>query len=164
MEQGIGIIGHLRRFTSIMMLAAVISAIPGCVNANKLDITSLKVNTITPEGFRAVKGMLTAGIDNRSVEFRLFEIEGVVHRNAQELGIFSMDPVTVTARTQAEYTIKGKLSLNDVSVLELLSLIRGSEISEYKADLRFKVKPKGGAVQRMKFKDIPVENIISMLR
>lgn len=153
------------RYLTVIALAIFMTMASGCVDVRKLDVTSVKVNSVSPEGFRAVKGSATVGISNKSGGFQVYDIEGTVRRGTQDLGRFAVEPVTVLARTEGQYPVKGRLSLSDnVSALELLSLIPKFNASEYKVDLSFKVKPKGGAAKKMKFEDIPAEQLIRMLR
>lgn len=149
----------------MIALAVTMATAAGCVDVRKLDVTSFNVNSVSPEGFRAIRAAATVGIDNPSGSFRIYEMEGTVHRGQQELGSFVIDPVTVAARTEDRYTVKGRLTLNDsISAFELLSLIPKFKISEYNVDLCFKIKPKGGVAQKVKLRDIPAEKLISMLK
>lgn len=153
------------RFVAIIMLTAAIMTATGCVNVKKINITSFKISSISPEGFKAVRGSASIGIDNQSNAFQIYDIKGVIRRSGTELGTFTMEPLSILAKTGDQYTINGRLSLSDnMSAFELLSLIPRFRASEYVADLYFTVKPKGGAAKKLQFKDIPAEKLLRMMK
>ena len=155
---------RMDRFFRILLLAVLVS-LTGCVNVNRLHVTSFHVDSITPEGFRSVSAAASATVTNGSVGFSVYDIGGTVKRHGQALGDFSVEPFSVKARSTGKYSINGQLSLaQSMSIIELLSIVKDIDIDDFTVDISLKVKAKGGAPQKLLLKDVPARQIIDIMK
>lgn len=160
----ISVIG-MKKFLKTVVLLAVIFAAAGCVNINKLDISSIHVDSITPAGFRSLAGSASVTVDNRSVGFEVYDIGGIVKKDGMEFGSFAIAPIAVKARTKDSYTVSGQVSLSQsVSVLGMLSMFESMDIDDFTVDISLKVKAKGGAAQKFALKDVPARDVFNAVR
>ena len=140
-------------------------SLTGCVNVNRLHVTSFHVDSITPEGFRSVSAAASATVTNGSVGFSVYDIGGTVKRHGQALGDFSVEPFSVKARSTGKYSINGQLSLaQSMSVIELLSIVKDIDLDDFTVDISLKVKAMGGAPQKLLLKDVPARQIIDIMK
>lgn len=155
----------MKKFLKTVVLLAVIFAAAGCVNINKLDISSIHVDSITPAGFRSLAGSASVTVDNRSVGFEVYDIGGIVKKDGMEFGSFAVAPIAVKARTKGSYTVNGQVYLSQgVSFLGMLSMFENVDIDDFTVDISLKVKAKGGAVQKFALKDIPARDVFNAVR
>ena len=158
------IVGSMEKFWRTVLLAAVVS-LAGCVNFNRLELTAFHVDSVTPAGFRSVTGVATATVDNRSVGFTVYDIGGTVRHEGRELGNFSVEPVTVRARSEGDYTLNAEMSLSQgVSLVGLLGMLQNFDMDDLTVDVFLTVKAKGRAPQKFRMKDIPVRRVMDIMR
>ncbi len=154
----------MARFLKIILLAVLVS-LAGCVNMNRIRVTSVHVDSITPVGFRAVSVAASVSLSNGSAGFSVYDVEGTVKNRSREIGEFAFEPVEVRARTSGTYSVTGQLSLSQgVSVLDLLSMAQNMDMDDFTMDISLKVKAKGGAPRKFAIKDIPVRDVINIMK
>lgn len=154
-----------RLFYYISMIFTVILTVNGCVNVKGLEVTSAKVESVRPRGMRALGLTANIGIDNPSREFSIYDIEGSIYRGKQNIGDFKADPVTVLAKRSMTYMVKAEFSMDSsLTFMDLMAMIPDFDLDEYRTDIQFKVRPKGGCAQKIRLKDIPVRNVMDMFR
>ncbi len=147
-----------------VVLAAVLTlAAVSCVNYHKIGITSVKLGTVTPTGFKSVVAMVKVGVENKSCEFTISDIEGTIYRSGTDIGSYRIDDVTIPKGT-GTYSTAGEVVLNgNISVFEVISAVSNFSPDEYTLDLALKVKAKGGAAFKIKLKNIAVSDLVGAL-
>lgn len=146
-------------------ILAVLLFMTSCVNFNRVEVSSFHIDSITPSGFRSVSATASAMVSNRSAEFSVYDIYGVVRSKGHVFGDFSIEPFTVKARTDGKYSVNGSLSLGqNVSMMDILSIARDLDINDFTVDISLKIKPKGGAVRRVEMKDLPAGRVIELMK
>ncbi len=145
-------------------MVAILASVSGCVSVKKIQITSFNIESISPKGLKAIDGTISLGVDNGSKQFTISDIEGTVSRKGTEIGTFTVDPITVAAKTKDTYKSAGSLDLNgNVSVLQVISLAKNFKVDEYTMDISMKFKVKGGASKKYEMEDVSVRQFVNML-
>ncbi|MCM1503064.1 MAG: hypothetical protein NC115_10430 [Bacteroidales bacterium] len=153
----------LSRLFTAVLLAAVFT-LSGCVDYKNLKITSFSIERIAPQGLRSVSGTAKVGVDNPSAAFSIYNIEGVVKKNATEFGTFSVNPVSVAEKSAQICTVNGTMSLSpSVSILEVLSVAASMSVDDFTVSISCTVKARGGVAKKVNLKDIPAKAILNKL-
>lgn len=148
-----------------ILLIAVLVSLTGCVNVNRLQVTSFHIDSVTPDGFRSVSATASATVANGSVGFSVYDIYGTVKRQGQELGVFSVEPFSVKPRSSGKYSVSGELSLaQGISLMEMIAVVKELDIDDFTVDISLKVKARGGAPQKLQLKDVPARHIIDIMK
>lgn len=156
---------NVLRYLRIAILAAVLASTAGCVNFSKLKVSSFHIDSVTPSGLRSVAGTASVTVDNPSREFAIYDVAGTVDYDGRILGSFTIDPVTVRARTEATYTLDGDMTLDrSVSIMGILSFADGMDFDRMTVDVSLMVKAKGGAPKKIRMDDVPVKQIVDVIR
>lgn len=143
----------------------VIMAANGCVNIKGLEVTSIRMESVRPNGMRKLSFSMEVGIDNPSKEFQVYDMEGTIYKDRQELGDLTVEPVTVLAKSDMKYRVRAEFAMNgSLTFLDLMSMIPNSDLEEYRMDVRLTVKTKGGHAKKLKFRDVPAKSVMKMFR
>lgn len=136
-----------------------------CVNVNRIDVNSIRIGNIVPHGFRSLDGTFYAEISNSACEFSVYDVNGCIRRGDSELGRFTLDPVTISGRSSGEVEIGWHISAgSSFSVMDLMTMMGSFNLSDFRMDIYFTVRPRGGIAKKMKFKDIPAERIFDLAK
>ena len=71
---------------SFALLCAAALCLSGCGDIRDLEVTSVQVESIYPNGLRGVVVGLAVGIDNPAFQVGLSEIEGTLKLSGKEIG------------------------------------------------------------------------------
>ena len=146
---------------SLALLCAVTLCLSGCGDIRDLEVTSVEIESIAPNGLRGVNVWLAVGIDNPAFQVGLSEIEGSLKLSGKVLGRMTMDPFTLRARSAEIYHFRASLNIEqEVTLMEILSLIDKETLNQCMVDVSVKATLKGGVSKRLKFNDIPLTDLL----
>lgn len=145
----------------VMLVAVTLMSLPGCVNLSKVSVGEMSIKSITPKGLRNISGTVSVKVDNGTTEFTLTDISGTVFYDGTPIFDFSVDPVTVAAKTADTYDVRGSVSLdNGITLLSLVPMLKSFDANKCTADVKFRLKPKGVSAKIMTFKGIRLGRFI----
>ena len=146
---------------SLALLCAVTLFLTGCGDIRDLEVTSVQVESIAPNGLRGVNVWLAVGIDNPAFQVGLSEIEGSLKLSGKVLGRMTMDPFVLHARSAEVYHLRTSLNIEQgVTLTDILSLMDMETLSKCMVDVSVKATLKGGVSKRLKFNDIPLTDLL----
>ena len=146
---------------SMALLCAAVLCLTGCGDIRDLEVTSVQIESITPNGLRGVNVGLAVGIDNPAFQVGLSEIEGSLKLSGKVLGRMTMDPFVLRARSAEIYHLDASLSIEQgVTLMEILSLADMETLNKCMVDVSVKATLKGGISKRLQFNDIPLTDLL----
>ncbi len=146
---------------SLALLCAVTLCLAGCGDIRDLEVTSVQIESITPNGLRGVNVGLAVGIDNPAFQVGLSEIEGSLKLSGKVLGRMTMAPFVLRARSAEIYHLEASLSIEQgVTLMEILSLTDMETLNKCMVDVSVKATLKGGVSKRLNFNDIPLTDLL----
>ena len=146
---------------SMALLCAATLCLSGCGDIRDLEVTSVQVESIAPNGLRGVNVWLAVGIDNPAFQVGLSEIEGTLKLSGKVLGRMPMDPFTLRARSAEIYHLRTSLNIEQgVTLTEILSLMDMETLNKCMVDVSVKATLKGGISKRLNFNDIPLTDLL----
>ena len=146
---------------SLALLCAMTLCLSGCGDIRDLEVTSVEIESIAPNGLRGVNVWLAVGIDNPAFQVGLSEIEGSLKLSGKVLGRMTMDPFTLRARSAEVYHFRTSLNIEQgVTLVEILSLMDKETLNQCLVDVSVKATLKGGVSKRLKFNDIPLTDLL----
>ncbi|MCD8313162.1 MAG: hypothetical protein LUC24_03290 [Bacteroidales bacterium] len=151
-----------RNILKIFVLALTLASLAGCVNYSEIELTSFNVTSINTANLKDITGKLQIGVDNRTTAFTVSDVEVLLYRNGTLIGTLIADPVKVAGKTKDTYTVPAALTVSNISILEILAIVRNFDAEQYTIDISGKVKAKGGVKQKISFKNIKASKLINM--
>ena len=146
---------------SLALLCAVALFLSGCGNIKDLEVTSVEIESIAPNGLRGVNVWLAVGIDNPAFQVSLSEIEGSLKLSGKVLGRMAMDPFVLRARSAEIYHLRTSLNIEQgVTLTEILSLMDMETLNKCMVDVSVKATLKGGVSKHLNFNDIPLTDLL----
>ena len=146
---------------SLALLCAVTLCLSGCGDIRDLEVTSVEIESVAPNGLRGVNVWLAVGIDNPAFQVGLSEIEGTLKLSGKVLGRMTMDPFTLRARSAEIYHLRTSLNIEQgVTLTEILSLMDMETLNKCMVDVSVKATLKGGISKRLNFNDIPLTDLL----
>ena len=146
---------------SLALLCAVTLCLAGCGDIRDLEVTSVQIESITPNGLRGVNVGLAVGIDNPAFQVGLSEIEGSLKLSGKVLGRMTMAPFVLRARSAEIYHLEASLSIEQgVTLMEILSLTDMETLNKCMVDVSVKATLKGGVSKLLNFNDIPLTDLL----
>ena len=118
---------------SLLLLLIPILLLSGCKGRGIKDIsvTSVRLVSITPEGFSGVSALIEVGIHNPTIGFEVTNVTGVAKFQGQEALAVHADQLMVPAHSDALYRIpmQGNIAdgFNPLRLLRLLGKSAGYE-------------------------------------
>lgn len=151
----------LVRKLSFVLLCAVALCLSGCGDIRDLEVTSVEVESIIPNGLRGVNVALAVGVDNPAFQVGLSEIEGSLELSGKVLGRMTMDPFVLQARSAEVYHLNASLNIEPgVTLKDILSLMDEETLNKCLVDVSVRATLKGGVSKRLKFNDIPLTDLL----
>lgn len=146
---------------SLALLCAATLCLSGCGDIRDLEVTSVQVESVAPNGLRGVNVWLAVGIDNPAFQVGLSEIEGSLKLSGKVLGRMTMDPFTLQARSAEIYHLRTSLNIEQgVTLTEILALMDMETLNKCMVDVSVKATLKGGVSKRLNFNDIPLTDLL----
>ena len=118
-----------------------------------------------PSGLRSVVVAIAVEVDNPASQVKLSDIEGTVFHSGKVFGRVSVDPFVLEARSLETYHLDAVLTLDgDISLLDLMSLLKGNVIEECTIDFYAKASLKGGVSKKLEFKQLPLKELYDLVK
>lgn len=146
---------------SMALLCAATLCLSGCGDIRDLEVTSVQIESIAPNGLRGVNVWLAVGIDNPAFQVGLSEIEGTLKLSGKVLGRMTMDPMVLQRRSAEIYHVKAFVSLGeDARLRDLLMLTDMNKLNECTIDVSATPRLKSGLGTPLTIKDISVKKLL----
>lgn len=156
--------GRIRRYAAIILAVAMLG-LCGCSRYKQIRPVSAQLESIMPSGLRSVAAVVAIVVDNPAGQVALSEIEGVLSRSGKVFGRVAVDPFILEARSLETYSLKAVLTLDgDVTLIDVMSLLKGNAFEDFTVDLHAKASLKGGASKRLAFEDLPLKELYELVR
>ena len=111
----------------IVMLAVMLPMMTGCKKIKDVRVTSVQVEAIAPQGLTSLNIFLAVGIDNPAMQVGLEDIEGHLKHSGKVLGILTMDPFVVQARSAEIYHLRATARLSREATIRDLMMLTDME-------------------------------------
>lgn len=148
----------------LIAVSAMALCLTGCKdikNIKNIKVTSVAVETITPNGLRGMVIGLAVGIDNPSFNVDLSEINGALKLSGKVLGRVTMDPFTLHGRSAETYHLRAVVTIEKgVTLSELAVLLDMETLNRCMVDVSARATLKSGLSKVLKFNDIPVKDLL----
>ena len=146
---------------SLALLCAVTLFLTGCGDIRDLEVTSVQIESITPNGLRGVNVGLAVGIDNPAFQIGLEDIHGSLKHSGKVLGRVTMDPMVLQRKSAEIYHVKAFLSLGeDARLRDLLMFTNIEKLYECTVDVSATPRLKSGLGAPITLKDIPLKKLL----
>lgn len=140
----------------------------GCADIKKLEdleVVSVKVENVIPNGLRGVGLVLSVEVDNPGAELSLSEISALLEHSGKVLGRVAVDPFTLLGKTTDTYRLEADLTLGeDATILDLGRLLDKKTLENALVDVSAKVRIKKSPAKRIELNDIPLKKLIDAVR
>lgn len=151
----------------ILLLAVLALLLAGCKGRSLQDVevTSVRLVSVAPQGLSGVSAVVELGIRNPSVAFSVSDLEGMAKFHGEEVLQLSAPTLTVPGRSDDRYEIPldGRLATG-FSVLRLLRLLgEGAHLEDVTFDLRGRMALRSGIGRDFEMKDVPLESLLGAL-
>lgn len=152
----------------ICLVAVVFSALSmllgGCSAINKakdIEVTSFSLKSFSPNGLKAVDAVLSIEVDNPTIAFSLTDIEGVVYYEGEEFATYAGGPISIKGKCLGAYELPCSLRLSpSISLFSVLKIASSGNLEGLTTDVQAKVVLKGGIAKTLKYKDLPIQDLI----
>lgn len=146
-----------KHFLSVATAVAFLLA--GCSRPGDINILSHNIDSISPDGLRAVSAVISLTVENNSIGFTLSDIEGTVYVKDRDFATFTADPVRISARTTETYPVNCAASLCEgVSLFDLISLANTTS-DDMKVDFRAVARTKSGLKKKVRYEKVSLEDL-----
>ena len=133
----------------------------GCKKVRDINVTSVQVEAISPQGLKGINVFLAVGIDNPAFQIGLEDIHGALKHSGKVLGRVAMDPFTVQARSAEIYHVRAFVTLGeDATLRDLLMLTDMAKLNECTVDVSATPRLKSGLGAPITIKDIPLKKLL----
>lgn len=137
-------------------------SLTGCGRVKDITVTSVKLESIAPQGLKGVNVYLAVGIDNPAFQIGLEDIHGALKHSGKVLGRVTMDPFIIQARSAEMYHVKAFVTLGeDARLRDLLMLTDINRLYECTVDVSATPRLKSGLGAPITIKDIPLKKLLA---
>ena len=138
----------MRKNRILLIITAFLAGIlfSGCA-VNKLNVSNVKLDGISPKGFRSMDVRLSADIDNPAASIRFSDIKAYIYSDGKVLGTIVAQPVEIARRFTVRSNIEANMTLSEnASVYEVLKIAASKEkLNQCTVDLELKYRQGKGA-------------------
>ena len=154
----------MRRKLAYLLLAVAVLLMSGCHSIEKIKnikVTSASLQSVTPTGLRSLDVVALLGIDNPAMQFTVEDISGVLYRKGEPYVDFTIEPITIKARTAGVYELHASAALRpEIPLLSVLALAKDYDLAEFTYDITATVKLRSGVGKVLTFKDMSVKDLL----
>lgn len=155
---------NLLKRVILIAVSAMALCLTGCKdiqNIKNIKVTSVAVETISPNGLRGMTVGLAVGVDNPSFHVDLSEINGALKLSGKVLGRVTMDPFTLHGKSAEIYHLKAAVTIEPgVTLSELAALLDMETLNQCMVDVSARATLKNGLSKVLNFNDIPVKDLL----
>ena len=146
----------------IVTLFLSVMHLTGCKKIREVEVTSVKVEALAPQGLTGMNVFLAVGIDNPAFQVGFEDIQGALTHSGKVLGRLAMDPFVVQARSAETYHLKALLTLGeDATLKDLLMLTDAARLNECMVDVSLKARLKNGVTAPVEIRNIPLKKLLA---
>lgn len=155
---------NLLKRVILIAVSAMALCFTGCKdiqNIKNIKVTSVAVETISPNGLRGMTVGLAVGVDNPSFHVDLSEINGALKLSGKVLGRVTMDPFTLHGKSAEIYHLRAVVTIEQgVTLSELAALLDMETLNQCMVDVSARATLKNGLSKVLNFNDIPVKDLL----
>lgn len=155
---------NLLKRVILIAVSAMALCLTGCKdiqNIKNIKVTSVAVETISPNGLRGMTVGLAVGVDNPSFHVDLSEINGALKLSGKVLGRVTMDPFTLHGKSAEIYHLRAVVTIEQgVTLSELAALLDMETLNQCMVDVSVRATLKNGLSKVLNFNDIPVKDLL----
>lgn len=155
---------NLLKRVILIAVSAMALCLTGCKdiqNIKNIKVTSVAVETISPNGLRGMTVGLAVGVDNPSFHVDLSEINGALKLSGKVLGRVTMDPFTLHGKSAEIYHLRAVVTIEQgVTLSELAALLDMETLNQCMVDVSARANLKNGLSKVLNFNDIPVKDLL----
>lgn len=149
----------------VSLLVVMMLGLSGCAKYKQIRPVSAGIENVMPSGLRSVVLMVAVEIDNPAGQLTLSDLSGVISRSGKVFGRVAIDPFMIKARALEKYHLRAVVTLDEgVSLLEMMTLLKGNVIEECVVDLYAKVSLKNGLSRKMAYEGLPLKKFYQLAR
>ncbi len=148
---------------ALLMMAFVLS-LAGCKDVKDIRVTSVKLESISPRGFKSVDLHLCAEVYNPARQIRLTEIDGSLIHSGKVIGKLAMDSFILAPKSLEKYNLKANVALaQGAGFKDLMLLADPQKLNECMVDISAKAAYGKGAPMSVKRKNIPLKELLNSI-
>ena len=155
---------NLLKRVILIAVSAMTLCLTGCKdiqNIKNIKVTSVAVETVSPNGLRGMTVGLAVGVDNPSFHVDLSEINGALKLSGKVLGRVTMDPFTLHGKSAEIYHLRAVVTIEQgVTLSELAALLDMETLNQCMVDVSARATLKNGLSKVLNFNDIPVKDLL----
>lgn len=153
----------VKRLVLTVAVAAFMLFLPSsCSRIKDIRLVSCFVESVSPIGLHGLNAELAVQIENPAMQFSLSDITGTLFYKGRPIVVYDAEPIEVKGHSSAVYPLPCKAELAEgVRLVDILSLMRNYDMAEFKTDVAAKVRLRSGLAKTLRFKDIPVQDLIN---
>lgn len=146
---------------AVSVMALCLTGCKDIQNIKNIKVTSVAVETVSPNGLRGMTVGLAVGVDNPSFHVDLSEINGALKLSGKVLGRVTMDPFTLHGKSAEIYHLKAAVTIEPgVTLSELAALLDMETLNQCMVDVSARATLKNGLSKVLNFNDIPVKDLL----
>jgi hypothetical protein len=152
----------VRHIFLVLALAAAALLAGGCTLAKVKDIsiTSVGVKYLVPTSLRSVDAVLLLGVNNPSIPFTVYNLEGLIHQEDKPLATLTSPGASVEGKSAQVYELPCTITLADgVSFLDVLAIAARRSLEGITADIDLPVTLNNGMGTTLHFKDVDLTQL-----
>ena len=152
---------NLKHNILVFIVSVMAISLTGCGRVKDITVTSVKLESIAPQGLKGVNVYLAVGIDNPAFQIGLEDIHGALKHSGKVLGRMTMDSMVLQRRSAEIYHVKAFVSLGeDARLRDLLMLTDMNKLNECTIDVSATPRLKSGLGTPLTIKDISVKKLL----
>ena len=152
---------NLKHNILVFIVSVMAISLTGCGRVKDITVTSVKLESIAPQGLKGINVYLAVGIDNPAFQIGLEDIHGALIHSGKVLGRMTMDPMVLQRRSAEIYHVKAFVSLGeDARLRDLLMLTDMAKLNECTIDVSATPRLKSGLGAPLTIKDISVKKLL----
>lgn len=150
--------------TVIALMLSVIMG--GCASLGKLSVSELRLESVSPMGFRAMSVTACAWVENPSNEIVFSDLRGVIYFEGKTIGTVVAEPVTVSSGYSGRMSVRAQMQLDrNVTAVDVLRIVATPDIlNKCTVDIHGKAKQKRKAAFVVNKKGVPLNRFLGMIR
>ena len=149
---------------SVFLLMILTLCLAGCKDIKDIRVTSVKLESISPRGFKSVDLYISSEVYNPARQVRISEIDGSVIHSGKIIGKLAMDPFILAPKSLETYNLKANVSLaQGAGFKDLMVLTDPDELNKCTVDISAKAAYGKGAPMSVKRKNIPLKELLNSI-
>lgn len=156
----------MKRYLHIILLCLAVSVVLASCSRGyeKVEVTSLTVNSFTLDGSRAADLDVSLGVDNPAKDFVVEQLRGVFKADGREAGVLSASDISVEPGMGQTVRVPARVELSQgFNMFYLIGALRGGGQNAFTVDIYAKVRLHGGFGKTIEYKDMPLEELTKYL-